>query len=65
MSKLLIACGLFLVPSALSAQVFGGNPSTLKWKQINSDTARIIFPTGLDSQANRVASIVHYLAFFG
>lgn len=46
----------------LSAQQFGGNPPSLKWKQINTDSARIIFPAGLDSQANRVASIILYLA---
>ncbi len=44
------------------AQQFGGNPSSVKWKQINSDSARVIFPAGLDSQAQRIASIVHYLA---
>ena len=47
--------------SFLSAQQFGGNPPSLKWKQINSDTARIIFPAGLDSQAQRVASVVHHM----
>lgn len=41
------------------AQNFGGNPSSLKWKQINTDTARVIFPAGMDSVANRVANIVH------
>jgi hypothetical protein len=46
----------------LFSQQFGGNPPSLKWKQLNTDTARIIFPAGLDSQARRVASIVHYLA---
>lgn len=46
----------------LVAQQFGGTAPSQKWKQINTDTARIIFPVGLDSQANRVASIVHYLA---
>ncbi|MBS1920647.1 MAG: hypothetical protein JST17_10380 [Bacteroidetes bacterium] len=43
-------------------QIFGGNPPSLKWKQIKTDTAIIIFPEGLDNQAQRVASIVHYLA---
>jgi len=46
----------------LSAQQFGGNPPRRKWKQVNTDTARIIFPEGRDSVANRVSSIVHYLA---
>ncbi|MEQ1675409.1 MAG: hypothetical protein ABL876_01835 [Chitinophagaceae bacterium] len=44
------------------AQQFGGHPTSYKWKQVNTDTARILFPVGMDSQANRIASIVHYLA---
>lgn len=45
-----------------NAQRFGGNPPSVKWKQINTDTARIIFPVGLDSEAQQVADVVHYLA---
>ena len=47
--------------TSLSAQVFGGNPPSLKWRQLNTDTARIIFPIGLDSSAQTVAAIVHRL----
>ncbi len=43
------------------AQNFGGNPSSLKWKQINTDRARVIFPNGLDSQANRIANVMKLL----
>ena len=43
------------------AQNFGGNPSSLKWKQINTTKARIIFPAGLDSQANRIANVMKLL----
>jgi len=57
---LLLAAVLF--STSLSAQVFGGNPPSLKWRQLNTDTARIIFPIGLDSQAQNVAAIVHRLA---
>ncbi len=45
-----------------SAQQFGGNPPGIKWNQINTDTVRVIFPVGLDSQAQRVASVIHFLA---
>ncbi len=48
---------LFLLPAFLQAQIFGGNPSSLKWKQINSSQARVIFPQSLDSQANRINAI--------
>lgn len=53
---------LFFFPLFLQAQRFGGTPPSVKWKQIDTDSARIIFPEKLDSQAQRVASIVHYLA---
>ena len=68
MRKLVFLYSLFLLPFLLlpltkaSAQQFGGNPPSHKWQQINTDSARVIFAVGLDSQANRVASIVHYLA---
>ncbi|MEP7258472.1 MAG: hypothetical protein ABI687_08790 [Flavitalea sp.] len=45
-----------------TAQQFGGNPPSLKWKQINSDTVRVIFPAGLDQQAEDIATIIHRLA---
>src|SRR5258706_3644262 len=46
----------------LFSQRFAGSPPSIKWKRIDTDTARIIFPDGLDSQAQRVSSLVHYLA---
>lgn len=62
MRKLVLSYFLFIIPYFLFSQQFGGNPPSMKWKQINTDTVRVIFPTGLDSQANRVGSIVHWLA---
>ncbi|RXK86653.1 TolB family protein [Filimonas effusa] len=58
-SGFLVAACLFVGQSI--AQTFGGNPASVKWKQINTDTVRIIFPSGLDSVAQRVAAITHYL----
>ena len=42
-------------------QQFGGNPSAIKWNQVNTDTARIIFPVGMEESGRRVASIIHEL----
>ena len=50
-----------LMPFFIHAQNFGGNPSGIHWKQINTQKARVIFPAGLDSQANRVHNIVTLL----
>lgn len=47
--------------TSLLAQNFGGNPSSVKWKQINTTKARVIFASGLDSQANRIANLMHLL----
>jgi hypothetical protein len=43
------------------SQVFGGNPASLKWSQINTDTARVIFPVELEDAGRRVSSIIHEL----
>ena len=40
----------------------GLNPSRLKWYQIKTDQVQVIFPQGLDQQAQRVANLIQYLA---
>jgi hypothetical protein len=57
--RLFIFLFYFFLTKALSAQVFGGNPSSLRWMQINTDTARVIFPQGLDSVAKHISTIIH------
>lgn len=52
---------LVLFPATLLAQTFGGNPPSMKWNQINTDTVRIIFPKGLEAQGQRVANLVQYI----
>lgn len=44
------------------AQQFGGFPPSTKWKQINTDTVRIIFTPGAEEQANRIATLIHKAA---
>ena len=62
MPRLLCFTFLILSFSFSRAQEFGGNPPSVRWNQISTDTARIIFPEGRDSAAQRIASIVHFLA---
>ena len=45
---------LFLVDQ-VKGQRFGGNPTSLKWKSINKPGATIIYPSGMDSSADRIA----------
>jgi hypothetical protein len=58
----LFSISFLSLPKDSFCQRFAGNPPSVKWNQLNTDTARIIFPAGLDSQAQRVSSLVHYLA---
>jgi hypothetical protein len=44
------------------AQNFGGFPPAQKWKQINTDTARIIFNSSSREQAERISAIIHQMA---
>jgi hypothetical protein len=61
--RLFITCFvLILLQQPLFSQRFGGTPTRVKWSQLNTDTARIIFPSGLDSSAQRIAAIVHKMA---
>jgi hypothetical protein len=62
MKKILFVFLSGLISVIAIGQQFGGNPPSLKWKQISTDTARIIFPAGMESQANRAATIIHRLA---
>jgi hypothetical protein len=43
------------------AQQFGGNPPSIKWRQVNTPAAKVIFPAGLDSMALKVANIVQQM----
>jgi hypothetical protein len=52
---------VFLLPFFCMAQNFGGNAPSVKWKQINTSKAKIIFPQGLDSQANRMANVMQLM----
>ncbi|MGF7038682.1 hypothetical protein [Mucilaginibacter lappiensis] len=58
--KLLLPA-LLLAATVTRAQEFGGNPPSLKWKQVNTPPARIIFPAGMDSAGIRVANIVQQM----
>ena len=62
MKKVLFVCLLLMVAAYAQAQQFGGNPPSIRWEEINTDTVRIIFLQGMDSTAQRVSNIVHWLA---
>jgi len=49
---------LSVIATLTKAQEFGGNPPSIKWKQVNTPAAKVIFPAGLDTEGIRVADIV-------
>lgn len=57
--------GLLLIIAVMTfvanAQQFGGNPPSLKWRQINTEKARIIFPVGLDTIAGDITNVIEQL----
>lgn len=52
---------ILLMAPGVRAQQFGGNPSSVNWYQVNTPSARVIFPKGLDSQANRIANVIRLM----
>ena len=59
LKRLFIICFILLIGHTLFAQTFGGSPASLQWRQINTDTVRIIFPKGYEAGANRIAAVIH------
>jgi hypothetical protein len=49
---------IFSLTVKTDAQIFGGTPPSIKWNQINTLPARIIFPRGLEKEADDVAFLV-------
>lgn len=49
---------LLIIATTLKAQQFGGNPPEIKWRQVNTPAARVIFPVGMDSAGVRIANII-------
>ena len=62
-------CALVLIVSIstsslaqLPSNLIGSNPFRLKWNQINTDQAQIIFPEGMESKAMHLANMITYMA---
>ncbi len=60
MKKALVCIALAIACKSWSQQ-FGSNPGYLHWRQINTGAARVLYPQGLDSIAQRVAGITAYM----
>ena len=42
---------------------FGGHPSGLKWRILDADAIRLIYPEGMKPSANRVASLIDHMHY--
>lgn len=58
MKKPLLLLLFIAAITAAKAQQFGGNPPSVKWKQVNTPAAKVIFPAGMDSLGFRVANTI-------
>lgn len=47
-----------VLTQSLFAQRFGGNPGSIKWKQIDGKFTQLIFPAGIEPEAQRTFSIM-------
>ena len=63
MIKVLLLFLFVLFPVFLFSQGFtlGLNPSSMKWRQIDTDKVLVIYPVGLEHRAQRAANIMHML----
>lgn len=57
-----MAVAVLLSATRISAQQFGGFPPSYRWRQIHTDTARVIFTTPVAVHAQRVATLLHQIA---
>ncbi len=58
---MLFAVSPFFQASA-QTRVLDNNPASIKWSQINTPSFKIIFPKGLDDQAQRMANTLEHIS---
>lgn len=51
----------FILIGQVPSNPLGNNAIGLKWKQIETDKVKLIYPEGLDKQGNRIVNLVHHL----
>lgn len=59
MYKSLFLAAAVLTGTVATAQQFGGHPPSTRWRQVNTDSVRVIFPAGLERPGQEVAGIIH------
>ncbi|MDH4091506.1 MAG: hypothetical protein OEV24_13650 [Cyclobacteriaceae bacterium] len=59
-------CFSLLIMGCLYTCVYGqtvldGNPTRLRWRQVRTENFKVLFPTGFDQQAQRVANTLEHI----
>lgn len=65
MKSLLSFIYMLLFATIVNGQLIGiesSIPPGANWRQLNTDTVRVVYPEGLESQARRLGGMVHYMA---
>ncbi len=50
-----------IISLSVFAQYFGGHPKNIDWRSIDNENVRLIYPRGLNIQAQRIADIVNHI----
>lgn len=62
MMRVIVCLILTLATCSVSSQTLGLRPPSTKLRQIDTDTVRVIYTDGQESEAQRVVNLVHYMA---
>jgi hypothetical protein len=57
----LMICFVLSIQYAIAQTAQGGNPSGLNWHIMTSPSVRVIYPQGMESQAQRVSGLINYM----
>src|SRR3954464_10755009 len=61
-TRLVFSLVLILFSTCTMSQLPAGFPPSTKWKQINTDTVRVIFTRGAEDEANRIVTLIQKAA---
>ena len=62
MRAFLFGLAIFFTAHSAWSQTLGLRPPNTKLRQIDTDTVRVIYTDGQESEAQRVVNLVHYMA---
>ncbi|MFK7948897.1 MAG: hypothetical protein AB8G11_14990 [Saprospiraceae bacterium] len=61
MKRIILTVFLCIAFFYTQAQNFGGHPADVKWKHIDTENVKVIFPEGMELQAFRIANMTDHI----